>query len=165
MSVNDFHIRMDSTLDKQVEQQAILRRTSKNQLVIGILQRALNPNPNDEQTIFRRLDRVEKSILELEKAVRALVQNHKAFQDTYTKIHRNIENTLASCQNETKTLRSDLEYRIQALRVHVDHEIQTALRTSAQRYQECLRDLIAYAATEGRGVLRRIGEHLSGSMR
>src|SRR5262245_63289931 len=103
MVTTDFHIRMDPKLDQQVERESVLRRTSKNQLIIGILQRTLNPNANDEQTIFRRLDRVEKSLASLENAVRHIVQHDKvrheqigALETSVTQSVKSVETTLKS---------------------------------------------------------------------
>lgn len=177
MSATDFHLRVDSDLDKQIEREAVFRRTSKNQLIATILQRALNPNPDDEATIFRRLDRVEKAVNALENAVRQHVQQEKQFrqewiakqqhtltvqEDAYTSqetFQTNVVRTSASIQSAVSQLRSFLDTTMTTrLEQTLATRIDDAIAAQAQTFRDFLREAVQHTGHEGQRFLRKMGE-------
>jgi ribosomal protein L16 Arg81 hydroxylase len=160
MATVDFHVRWDSKLDTQIEREALLRRTSKNQLITGIVQRALNPNPDDEATIFKRLDQVQKALITLESAVKTLTHHYQLVHKETTAVHEKTEQALRQGANQAR----ETHLEIVTVRDTVRQEMRGLLQNQATRHEKFLRDLIAYAANESRGFLRKVGESLAASV-
>lgn len=164
MPRNEIHVRVDATLDRQIEHESVVRRTSKNQLIIGILQRALNPNPNDEATVFRRLDRVEKAMYELEKAVRVLVQKQRDIHEETLTGLRDIQGEtlvgLRTMQAAVTTAQSETKF----LKLHVTTTAESMLRTQAKSHEAFLQRLMTHAVSQGKGFLRKVGESFAASI-
>ncbi|MGE3541853.1 MAG: hypothetical protein AB7N91_31075 [Candidatus Tectimicrobiota bacterium] len=117
------------------------QRLTLNDLISGLLQKMLQPPPDDTETVSRRLERVERAVQHLSTSIQGLEQH--------------LQSTAETMQGDVGEVRSAVHYLAQEQRTLVQ-TVENILAGQYTRLGHIVQDLLKQEAQERSGVYAKV---------
>ncbi len=128
----EVHLRLARPQHDKLVLLARQQRLTLNDLISGMLQKTLQPPPDDTETVLRRLDRVERAMQNLTTSIQALEQRLQSTAETTRLDMRQAQSAVHKLAQEQRTLAQTVERTLTGQRTHLERLVQDLLEQAAQ---------------------------------
>jgi hypothetical protein len=137
----EIHLRLARPQHDKLMLLARQQRLTLNDLISGMLQKTLQPPPDDTETVWRRLERMERAVQGLTTHVQALEQHLKT--------------TAESMRREWGQAQAEVQ-RLRQAHPTLTQVVEEALTVQRTRLEGFVQDLLEQAAQERSGVYAKV---------